>query len=174
MNKLLKKVISKLVAENVEKHSFISFMNWFEGIVPKLIHKYMLRSQSMKVCSTISPEFAKIANSKGFNVGTVNQPGHVINVLVVSDGIFLLDLSHIQFLCKNDISDKENRAEVIQNFKNLKTNPMSAVKIEKVEKVPFNAKFEDEKLFFDPVSSFNDYEESEAEEDNHVWFSKIK
>jgi hypothetical protein len=173
MKRLLERVIRSLIHENTQQ-SYAAFYAWLETVLPKLIHKYMLRGQSMKVCSTISPEFAVIAQNAGFTVGTMSRPGHEVNVVTTSDGAFLVDLSHIQFLCKHDLSDKSSRAEVIQSYKRLRRDPWLAVKIEALDEMPTNVKYPDGSMIFDPVRAFNDYDPDESEQDNKFWFDKIR
>ena len=175
--KLIYEVIRGLLKEELEKShypSFSQFKIWLDDNIGKLIHKYMLRTKSMKVCSTISPEFIEIARDAGFTVGIARAPGHVYNVVLTSEGPYKVDLSAIQFVCKHDISDRENRKEIIANYKNLRSNPSSAISIEKLDQIPNGTVFENEPMPFDPVSSFKRYDIKDTEDASPEWFERLK
>jgi hypothetical protein len=44
---------------NVELHSFGEFKSFLDNLIPKLVHKYLILSGSMKNCSGIAPDFAR-------------------------------------------------------------------------------------------------------------------
>jgi hypothetical protein len=121
---------------NVSLKSYSEFEVFLNSIVPKLIHKYMILSGSMKVCSGISPDFAEIACTKGFPVFIDHVPGHVRNILLTKECPYIIDLSYIQFLCKHDLNDEYTEEEALESFKKLYKNPFLAIKIEKLPQNP--------------------------------------
>ncbi len=114
---------------------FSKFKTFLDGLVPKLIHKYMLRGASMKVCSGISPDFAEIATQAGFAVITKVKPGHMVNVVLTTEGPYEVDLSYIQYTCNGyDLSDPDTRDEALDTFRELYKDPFKAIKIEELYK----------------------------------------
>ena len=160
---------------NVSLKSFSDFNSWLNSVIPKLIHKYMIATKSMKVCSTISADFAEIAADKGFPVGVLKIPGHHFNVAFTSDGLYKIDLSAIQFVCKHDITDRKNRKEVIENYKKLYNDPFSAIEVNKMPSKIIDFEFPGVSAnnIFNPVESFNKYDPKLMEEDDY-WFDKLK
>lgn len=161
----------------VSLKSFSEFKSFLDSILPKLIHKYMINSMAMKVCSTISPDFAEIAANAGYAVIVQHVPGHVRNIVLTTDGPYVVDLSYIQFLCNHDFHDKENRKEVLQNYKELYHNPQKAVKIEPMDKSWITSSSEPQAKYdnlYNPVESFNRYNIEEQEEDYPERFNRFK
>lgn len=160
---------------------FAEFKVFLDAMVPKLIHKYMLLSRSMKVCSGISPDFAEYAVNKGFAVLTEKVPGHMRNVILTIDGPYIIDLSYIQFLCQHSIDSDdptpEEKAKVLQNYKDLYANPFKAIK---VEKMPMNAiphanpPQGNYDSLYDPVKSIDEYNIEESEELFPEVFNRLK
>jgi len=117
---------------NVEMRSFSEFKKFLDSLVPKLVHKYLISTFSMKNCSGISPDFAEIAAQAGFPVLVNFVPGHQRNIVLTTDGPYVVDLSYIQFTCNHDWSDKESRDEVRENYRSLYRDPFSAISIERL------------------------------------------
>lgn len=163
---------------NVSLKSFSEFKSFLDSILPKLIHKYMLLSGAMKVCSTISPDFAEIACSKGFAVLIEHVSGHVRNIIITSEGPYLIDLSYIQFLCQHDLSNKSVRDEAVAAYRALYKNPYMAIKIEKLplNELPHlsqpNGNYENQ--LYNPVESIDNYDIEESEEAFPERFKKFK
>ncbi len=158
----------KLNFPNVSLKSFSEFEGFLNSILPKLIHKYMLSTLSMKVCSGISPDFAEIAASRGFAVLVEKIPGHVRNILLASDGPYIIDLSYIQFLCKHDLSNKQERDQAIQSYKELYQNPFKAIKVEKMPEssIPMASRptGDYQNQLYNPIESIEQYDPEETEE----------
>lgn len=163
---------------NISMKSFSEFKSFLDSIIPKLIHKYMLLSGAMKVCSTISPDFAEIAATKGFAVLIEHVPGHVRNIVITSDGPYVIDLSYIQFLCQHDLTDKSVRQEAILAYKSLYKDPFTAIKIEKLplNELPHTSRPHGnyENQIYNPVSSIDNYNIEESEEAFPERFEKFK
>jgi hypothetical protein len=117
---------------NVSLKSFVQFKSFLDALIPKLIHKYILLSGTMKVCSSISPDFAEMAATNGFAVFTEKVPNHFRNVVLTTEGPFAVDLSYIQFLCQWDLRDPSTKKEGLKAYKELRQNPWKAIKIEKL------------------------------------------
>jgi hypothetical protein len=163
---------------NVKLHSFNSFKLFLDNLVPKLVHKYLILSGSMKNCSGISPDFSEIAVQSGFPVLTMIEPGHQLNLVLTTDGPYSVDLSHIQFLCKHEANNKEERQEVLKNYKKLYDNPFLALKIEKLPKQYYtNVRLPHgvyDNLRPNPASQIEKYDIKETEEFFPKIFKNIK
>jgi hypothetical protein len=163
---------------NVKLHNFGEFKSFLDNLIPKLIHKYLILSGSMKNCSGIAPDFAEIAAQAGFPVFTMIEPGHQLNLLLATEGPYLIDLSYIQFTCKNDMQDKSSRQEVINNYKELYQNPFKALSIKALPKQHFsNIRFPHgvySSFSPDPMRTIQDYDIKETEEIFPERFEKLK
>lgn len=163
---------------NVQLRPFAEFQTFLDALLPKLVHKYLISSGTMKNCSGISPDFSEIACQSGFPVLTQHIPGHQRNVFLSSDGPFMVDLSYIQFTCKYDLSDKESRKEVIQNYRELYQDPWKAIKIEKMPmEIPGGVRLphgQYDNTNPDPLERLNKYDMAEEEEDFPERFNKFK
>jgi len=152
----------------VQIRSFSEFKTFLDSLVPKLIHRYMLRSGSMKICSTISSDFAEVAATAGFPVITKNLPGHMVNVVLTTEGPYIIDLSYIQYLCGGyDLIDPDTREEVLETFHQLYKDPFKAIKIEQHPKTWIsgtNIPHGEYDNLYDPVKWVNDYNMKENEE----------
>lgn len=163
---------------NVRLHSFAEFKNFLDKVIPKLIHKYMLRAGAMKVCSTISPDFSEIASAAGFAVIVQHVSGHVRNIALTTDGPYLVDLSYIQFLCQHDLMDPDVKQEALKAYRSLYKDPFKAVKVELMSKEHFQgvsvpeAKYEND--IYDPVKRFDKYDMEEEEELFPERFNRFK
>ena len=162
---------------NAEIKSFSEFKTFLDKVLPKLIHKYMIRNQSMNVCSTIAPDFSEIAAAAGYAVLEVKKAGHVVNIVFTTDGPYEVDLSWIQFQCNRDLDwgTKEQREEARLNYKALYNDPWKAVKIEKWKWSDLEFSFPKEHhLSHSPVKSFEAYDMTEEEEDYPEKFRYVK
>jgi len=118
----------------VSLKSFSEFKSFLDNLVPRLVHKYLLLTGTMKNCSGISPDFAEIGCLAGFPTFVDFAPGHQRNVVLTTDGPYMVDLSYVQFTCNHDLSDPEpeGRKEALEAYKALYKDPFSALKIEKL------------------------------------------
>lgn len=152
----------------VKVTSFSKFKNFLDKLLPKLVHKYLIGSGTMKNCSGISPDFAEIGCQAGFAVLTQHIPGHQRNIVLTTEGPFIVDLSYIQFTCKHDLSDKKYINEVVKNYKELYKDPWKAVKIEQLPNQPISGISLPQGIYSnvspDPMKIINDYSMEEAEE----------
>lgn len=134
--------IIKTKFPNVELHSWGEFKAFLDNLVPKLIHKYLLLSGSMKNCSGISPDFSEIACQAGFPVMTMFDSGHQLNLVLTTEGPYLVDLSYIQFTCKHQIDSdnptEDEKREVLNNYRALYKDPFKALKIRRLPKQYFS------------------------------------
>lgn len=106
---------------NVSLKPFAEFKSFLDALIPKLIHKYMLLTNTMKVCSTISIDFAEIAATAGFAMLIDRkQPGHVRNIVLTSNGPYLVDLSYIQYVvCEWDLTNPKTKKEALKEYQAL-------------------------------------------------------
>lgn len=166
------------VFPNVQLRSFSEFKTFLDGLLPKLVHKYLINSGTMKNCSGISPDFAEISCQAGFPVLTQLVPGHQRNILLAQDGPYIVDLSYIQFTCKYDLSDKASRKEVVENYRALYKNPFKAIKIEKlpVESIGGLRQPHGEysEVSPNPMEALNEYNIEETEEAFPERFDRFK
>ncbi len=163
---------------NVQLRPFSEFQTFLDALVPKLVHKYLISSGTMKNCSGVSPDFSEIGCQSGFAVLTQHVPGHQRNIVLTADGPYMVDLSYIQFICKWDLSDKENRKEIIENYRALYKDPWKGIKVEALpQTVPGgvrmpHGKYDD--LNPDPLARINKYNIDEEEEDFPERFNRFK
>ena len=151
----------------VHLQSFQAFKTFLDSLLPKLIHKYMLLSGSMKVCSGISPDFAEIAATNGFPVFVERIPNHMRNILLTIDGPYIIDLSYIQFLCKHDLTNPYDREEAIRSYKELYKDPNRAIRIEKLPISYYTSLCHPHGQYdnlYDPVKSMDRYDIDSTEE----------
>ena len=181
----VKNTIASLTSKfpNVSLHSFGDFKSFLDGLIPKLIHKYLILSMSMKNCSGISPDFSEIACQAGFPVLTMLAPGHQLNLVLTTDGPYSIDLSYIQFTCKHQIEsdndeDGNERREVIENYKKLYNNPFSAVKIIQLPKQHYSNVRLPQGIYHefspDPAQAIKKYDIEETEKIFPERFRKLK
>lgn len=162
----------------VSLRSFDEFKNFLDGLLPKLVHKYLIGSGTMKNCSGISPDFSEIACQSGFAVLTQHVPGHQRNILLSTEGPYIVDLSYIQFTCKYDLSDKESRKEVVENYRALYKDPWSAVRIEKLPPEAVGGVRSPHGQYSevnpDPLKQINEYDIEDTEEAFPEKFDRFK
>jgi len=152
---------------SVRLQSFNEFKLFLDKLVPKLVHKYLILSGTMKNCSGISPDFSEMAAQAGFPVLTMMEPRHQLNLVLTSDGPYAVDLSYIQFTCKHEAYDEDDKKEVIENYKSLYNDPFKALKIKQLPKQYFtNVRLPHgvyDNLRPDPYKSINKYDIKETE-----------
>jgi hypothetical protein len=167
---------------NVQLRSWGEFRAFLDGLVPKLIHKYLLLSGSMKNCSGISPDFTEIACQAGFPVMTMVVPGHQLNLVLTREGPYSVDLSYIQFTCKHQIESdepsEEERQEVINNYRALYRDPFRALQTQQLPKQYFgNVRYPHGTYHTfspDPGKAIQDYDIEDTEETFPERFERIK
>ena len=168
---------------NVELRSFGQFKSFLDNLVPKLVHKYLILSGSMKNCSGISPDFTEIACQAGFPVLTMLQPGHQLNLVLTQEGPYSVDLSYIQFTCKHQVDsdtdeDGSERRAVLENYKALYKDPFKALKIAPLPKQYFaNVRYPQgvyHTFSPDPGKAIQEYNMEETEEAFPERFEKLK
>jgi hypothetical protein len=119
-----------------------------------------------------------MAAQAGFPVFIMIEPGHQLNLLLATEGPYLIDLSYIQFTCKYDLQDKPSRQEVLNNYKELYQNPFKALSIKSLLKQPFsNVRFPHgiySVVSPDPMQSIQNYDIKETEETFPERFEKLK
>lgn len=166
------------VFPQVKLKSEAEFRIFLDDLLPKLIHKYLIRSGTMKNCSGISSDFSEIAGSAGFPVLTQHVPGHQRNVVLTNEGPLMVDLSYIQFSCNHDWSDKNNQDEVIKNYLTIYQDPWKAIKIEKLPKIPIGSFTLPTADYSEgnpnPMTAITEYNIQEVEEDFPSRFEKLK
>jgi len=117
-------------------------------VVPQLVDRYIIQSQSIKACSSISPAFEVLAKQAGFPTQTEDTGRHVVNYVTTSDGVFRIDLSAIQFdFCpdynvewseRDFAGDDPHRVEVQRLLDIVKKDPMQAIDVRSVDDSPYS------------------------------------
>lgn len=161
----------------VQLRSWGEFKTFLDSLIPKLVHKYLILSGSMKNCSGISPDFAEIGAQAGFPVIVDFSPGHQYNVVLTTEGPYKVDLTYIQFTCNHDWNDDEAREEVMKNYRELYRNPSKAVKIEKLPEQSFAGRLphgEYHTFSPDPMQSIQKYDPEKTEKVFPEIFKKYK
>lgn len=165
---------------NLSLRPFAEFKQFLDNLVPKLVHKYLIFSGTMKNCSGVSPDFAEIASQAGYPTLVQFSPGHQSNVVLTSDGPYSVDLSYVQFTCKWDLTDPDQRDEAIENYKAIRRDPFSAIKVEKLPEQYFvdtrNPRTDDydDLLHPDPMKSIQRYNPEQTEEIFPEMFDRFK
>ena len=166
----------------VKLSSYGEFKVFLDSLVPKLVHKYLLLSGSMKNCSGISPDFSEIACQAGFPVLTILAPGHQLNLVLTQDGPYMVDLSYIQFTCKHEVESdyptKEERKEILDNYRALYKDPFKAIKVQQLPKQYFSDIRYPQGVYHilnpDPMKSIQNYNIEETEKAFPERFDKLK
>ena len=112
-------------------------MSWLYEAIPACVMRWMLVSGAVKVCSSISPVFASIAKANGFDAYIESVPGHVFNVIRLSDCDAVVDLSAIQFEYHAEEDDGTYEfveAETRRLLSEVRENPFRAAKVLKIDK----------------------------------------
>lgn len=128
--------------------------------VPYFIYKYLIQAGSLRQCGSISDAFATVAQDAGFEAYVTSRPGHFLNVVKTSDGVFEVDLSAIQFefdRMKAWESDEAEDAELTRLMRIIAEDPFRAVKVRRIDEVPSwarPAQPEDASCFYTPVEYF--------------------
>lgn len=121
--------------------------------VPSVVYHYLInQGGGMRQCGTISDAFGAIAVDAGFEAYVTSRPGHFFNVVKVSDGVFEIDMSAIQFEFDSMADDDELELERLRKV--IANDPFRAIKVRKIPDVPSWARPpspEDEACFYTPV-----------------------
>ena len=159
----------------VELKSFDELNNLLQQIVPKMVHKYLISGKTIKNCSGVSRDFAEIATQAGFACLIQNVPGHFRNILLLTDGMYVVDISHIQFEL-----DFQSKDSAIKNYKKIYNDPFKCIKVEKLfpQELNYNSISLPHGVFSstnpNPVETINRYDIAEEEEIFPERFKKIK
>lgn len=157
-------IISKLQEKfpNIKLKSFNEFEKFLSKAVPILIKSYMVSGKAVKVCSSISPDFAEIAANNGFAVLTETVPGHYRNIFISDECPYVIDLSYIQFTCGYT---GYNQEKLFETLKEIYNDPFKAIKI---EKLPQSYIYDDWRFphgkydeMYNPVKSFDFYDKNQ-------------
>ena len=117
-----------------------SAVDYIVNNAPSIIYANMIRCNSLKQCSSVSPIFAAKASNDGFATLIDTRPGHVYNVMLTAEGPLGVDLTALQFKMSelaNKIADDEyldkdpfgeKRAEK-QLLEKLIKNPFETIKV---------------------------------------------
>ena len=103
-------------------------------IVPGLVAQYLIQAGSVRQCGSISDAFATIAKDRGFDAYVTSRPGHFLNVVRVSDGVFEIDMSAIQF--EHDHMAPDPDEEVERLLRVVAEDPYRAMKVRRIREVP--------------------------------------
>lgn len=163
----------------VRLRPFSEFKAFLDNLVPRLVHKYILKAGTMKNCSGVSPDFAEMGAQAGFPVLIQHVPGHQRNLVLTQEGPYVVDLTYIQFTCKYDLSDPDTRKEALENYKMLRKDPFKAIKVEPMDKSYFiNTRLPhgeyDDLLRPDPLKSIEEYDPEDWEETFPEKFNRFK
>lgn len=124
--------------------------SFLREVVPILVYKQMIGGGAVKVCGAISDAFGAIARANGFDAYVVSKPGHFVNEVETSSGVYEVDLSAIQFECLGE--DDVDRA-----LETVAKNPYRAMKVHKVRSLSLHATVPSSdrpEVFWTPVASF--------------------
>lgn len=102
--------------------------------VPDLVYRYLIRVGSLRQCGSISDAFGTIARDAGFEAFVSSRPGHFYNVVRVSDGVFEVDLSAVQFEFDRWAEDEDAEMERLMAI--IAHDPFRAIKVRRIEEVP--------------------------------------
>lgn len=119
-------------------------------VVPVLVYFKMIYARAVKVCGQISDAFAAIARARGFEAYLVSMPGHFVSEVVTSDGVFEVDLSHVQFACRSDV-------DVRRALERVAENPFAAIRVRRVEGLSESARApapDVVEIGYEPVSAY--------------------
>lgn len=122
--------------------------------IPVLVLRELVMSGTVKSCSGVAPALAAVARDRGFDARVVRTPGHFLNVIQTSDGVWEVDLSAIQFEYCRDAPDE--RKEMRRLLQKVIKNPFAAVKIRRAEEMPDDASLPPTAdKFWDPLDGYN-------------------
>lgn len=128
--------------------------------VPYFTYRYLIQAGSLRQCGSISDAFATVVKDVGFEAYVTSRPGHFLNVVKTSDGVFEVDLSAIQFefdRYKSYESDAAEDAEMMRLMKVIAEDPFRAIKVRRIAEVPEwarPAQAEDPSCYYTPVETF--------------------
>ena len=120
-----------------QEKSWQDLVEWLYEAIPVIVMRWMLVAKAVKVCSVISPVFASIAKANGFDAWIDKKPGHVFNVVMLSDCDAMVDLSAIQFEYDSDGEDGTYDyvlRETDRLLAEVRDNPFAAAKVVRTEK----------------------------------------
>jgi len=126
-----------------EGKSTSDLKSWLKEAIPVVVFQLMVCSRAVKVCSGISPAFAKAANESGFEAYVKRIPGHVVNIVVTDDANYEIDMSAIQFevdKVRKKFDDNEDdpfgiERATIELLKKVSANPYAAVSIKRIDSI---------------------------------------
>ncbi|MFI5298183.1 MAG: hypothetical protein ACHREM_08805 [Polyangiales bacterium] len=114
---------------------------------------YLIEARSLRQCGTISDQFAAVARHYGFDAYVVAEPGHFMNEVVTSNGIFRIDMTAAQF---RDTPYEDNLRTLLAE---IVENPYRAATFKRIARLSPAARLPTAPVpgLYDPVPKFDRY-----------------
>jgi hypothetical protein len=114
---------------------------------------YLLEARSLRQCGTMSDQFGAVARHYGFEAYVVAEPGHFLNEVVTSNGIFRIDMTAAQF---RDTPYEDRLREIMSE---IVDNPYRAATFKRIARLSPSARLPAAPVpgLYDPVRKFDRY-----------------